>query len=97
LPLLDEESIPVVDRVLITSKAGNDEGINKNFEVAALLRDKDFAIEIDMRTKCATNCRWIVTLEEEEELAFTLTDGKNGKSVSGLSIDQLLLKLEGES
>lgn len=97
LPLIDEESLPVVNRVLITSKAGNDGAIKKLFEVASLLRDRDFAIEIDMGTKCATNCRWTVTLEEEEELSLTLTDGKNRKSISGLSFDQLLLKFEGEN
>jgi len=97
LPLLDEESLPLVNRVLITNNAGNYKGIKKKFEVASLLRDRSFAIEIDMGTKCATNCRWIITLEKEDEPVLTLTDGKSGKSIQGLSIDQLLLKLEGEN
>lgn len=97
VPLVDEESLPVLDRVFVSGEAGTDGGIKRKFEVAAMLREKGFSIEIDLGSRCATNCRWIVTLAKEEEPVLSLTDGKNGKTTQGLSIDQIVRKLEGES
>lgn len=97
VPLVDEESLPVVDRILVKNEAGLDGKIKQKFEIAAVLREKGFAIEIDLGSKCATNCRWIVSLQEEEALVLNLTDSKNGKTKQGLSIDQLLVNLEDAS
>ena len=94
MPLIQEKPTPPLE-ILLTRKSKGVEEMKSSFEIASLLRQKGYVIEIDFGQRAESDYRWIASLEKvRKTFLFSLTDRKSGKEQKRLSFDQLLQELE---
>ena len=94
MPLIHEGST-FSPKILLTSASGQIEEMKSTFEVARRLRELGYIAEIDLGASNGADCHWTVSLEKmDDKRRLTLTDRATGKEQKGLSLPQLLQKLE---
>ncbi|MBT9162613.1 MAG: Histidine--tRNA ligase [Dehalococcoidia bacterium] len=85
------------ERILLTGRTGNIQEMKSSFEIASLLREKGCIVENDLGQRHGDDYRWIVSLEKDgEAILLTLTDKTTGREQKGLSVDQLLQRVESQ-
>jgi histidyl-tRNA synthetase len=87
------ETPELYPKILLRQEARQIEGMKASFEVARLLRERGYTVEMDTSAGSRGDCRWIVSMGKEDGESLTLVDQATGKKQRGLSIDQVLQRL----
>jgi len=95
IPLLITD-IPIArEKILLTSQPSRTEGMKDVFNIASLLRQHQYVVELESGSGDTAEYRWIISLEKSgSEILLTLIDKVSGEEQRGLSVNEVISHLQ---
>lgn len=93
----DDLKLASQERILVKAKSGVIGELKGCFEIAGLLREMGYIVELAPGYRETTGLRWIVSVQTEDKATiFDLTDQVSGKRFRGVSATEIVKWLEKE-